>query len=66
MDKINIEILEDGQLKITTDSISSVNHCSADELLKMISDLMGGTTTKTKIRHGHTHAVNGTTIKHSH
>jgi hypothetical protein len=66
MDKINIEILEDGQLKITTDSISAVNHCSADELLRVIFDLMGGTTTKTKTRQGHTHVVNGTTIKHSH
>jgi hypothetical protein len=66
MDKINIEILEDGQLKITTEGISSVNHCSADELLKMLSDLMGGTSIKTKTRQGHTHVVNGTTIKHSH
>jgi len=66
MDKINIEILEDGQLKITTEGISSVNHCSADELLKMISDLMGGTSTKTKTRHGHTHIVQGKTLKHSH
>jgi hypothetical protein len=66
MDKINIEILEDGQLKITTDSISAVNHCSADELLKMISDLMGGTSTKTKTRQSHIHNIQGKTIKHSH
>jgi hypothetical protein len=66
MDKINIEILEDGQLKITTDSISAVNHCSADELLKMINDLMGGASTKIKTRQGHTHIVQGKTLKHSH
>lgn len=66
MDKINIEILEDGQLKITTDAISAANHCSADELLEQIEKLMGGERNTKKTRHGHSHVVQGKTIWHKH
>jgi hypothetical protein len=66
VDKIKITILEDGQLQIETEGISGKNHCSADELLSTIAKLTGKLTKTTKKRHGHTHIVNGQTIKHSH
>lgn len=52
-DQIEIEILADGTIKITTDQISPANHLSADNLLREIERLAGGQTTKTKNRHGH-------------
>ena len=36
MDEMIIEILEDGVIKIQTDSLSEKNHISADELLDLI------------------------------
>ena len=42
MDKIKYEILEDGTVTIDTDQISGPNHLSADELLRQLSDLLGG------------------------
>ena len=54
-DALAIEILDDGTIKISTDSISPANHLSADNFLKFISELVGGETTKTKNRHAHTH-----------
>ena len=41
-DNIKFEVLEDGQISITTDQVSGVNHVSADKLLKQIFDLAGG------------------------
>ena len=54
-DKIEIEILDDGTIRLETDTISPANHLSADQFLKEIERLTGGTTTKTKNRHGHVH-----------
>ena len=42
MDTINVEILEDGTLSITTDKISEQNHMSADELIRDLEKVMGG------------------------
>lgn len=47
-DVIRVEILEDGTISITTDSVSGTNHVSADKLLKDIAKLAGGTVTTTK------------------
>ena len=66
MDKMNVEILEDGQIKITTEGISGVNHCSADEFLKTIERLTGGESTKIKTKKGHVHNIAGQKIYHSH
>jgi hypothetical protein len=66
-DIIDIEILEDGSLRISTDAISAGNHRQADDLLKALSQLMGGKTTikqKSGHRHTHTHSHNHTTHKH--
>lgn len=63
-DNIAVEILADGTLKLTTDTISSANHKLADELVEFIAKLAGGETTKEKRKdvkahahhhHGHTH-----------
>lgn len=54
-DKIEIEILDDGTIRLETDTISPANHLSADQFLKEIERLTGGTTTKTKNRHRHVH-----------
>ena len=54
-DILEIEILDDGTIKVTTDQISPANHLSADQFLKFISEMAGGETTKTKNRHAHTH-----------
>ena len=54
-DTLEIEILADGTIKVTTDSISPANHLSADQFLKFLADMTGGETTKTKNRRGHTH-----------
>ena len=58
-DKIIVEILEDGTMKIETDSVSMPNHAGAEALLRdMIKD-MGGDATRTrkggKHVHGHVH-----------
>lgn len=47
MDQINVEILEDGTVSVSTDSISDAAHFSADQLLDEIANLVGGPTTKT-------------------
>jgi len=43
MDRIPIEVLEDGTISITTDAISGQNHQSADEFLKDLAKVAGGT-----------------------
>ena len=55
-DTMRIDILEDGTVKVTTDKVSDVNHLSADELLKLMDQLLGGEVTKEKSPHAHTHA----------
>lgn len=54
-DKINIEILEDGRIKVTTDQIGQANHTCADKLLEEIARLMGGEVIKEKRKVAHTH-----------
>ena len=41
-DKINVEILYDGKLRITTDKISPANHGGAEILIREIVKAMGG------------------------
>ena len=59
-DTLDIIILEDGTIKVETDKVSNANHISADNLLKYLSELAGGKTTRTRRPHSHTH-----THKHS-
>ena len=59
MDTMDLEILEDGTVSITTDKISDANHAKADELLKELEEMLGGAKTTKKNpkakRHSHKH-----------
>jgi hypothetical protein len=57
-DAITIEILPDGTIKSTTDPISPANHQSAEAFMQGLTQLTGGTVTRTKrhATHTHTHA----------
>ncbi len=64
-DKIEIEILPDGTIKLSTDKVSDANHTNAENLLKAISELAGGSTDiKLKNMHGHHHHKGG--VHHTH
>ena len=65
-DIIEIEVLQDGTIKITTDQISPANHLSADNFLKMIEQLAGGEITKRKNRKAHGHAHQHGVVGHAH
>lgn len=58
-DTIQIEILEDGTIKSTTDPISGANHAGAEGFLKFMGTLAGGETKRERKaghhHHGHTH-----------
>lgn len=47
-DSIQIEILPDGTLKVTTDKVSPANHLNAESLLGDIAKECGGKTERTK------------------
>jgi hypothetical protein len=49
-DRIRVQILPDGRVRITTDEISATNHRSADALLKGIQSELGGETTSERRR----------------
>ncbi|MHC4643985.1 MAG: hypothetical protein ACYTBJ_00690 [Planctomycetota bacterium] len=50
-DVMDVEIMEDGVVKIKTTDISEANHVSADELLAEVTELMGGTRETTRVEH---------------
>ena len=51
MDKMTVEILDDGTVSIQTSDISQKNHVSADELLDMVEDMVGGARQTTPVEH---------------
>ena len=61
MATFTVEILEDGEIKITTNDMSGPLHLKADDLFKSVARLGGGEVTDTKHglghhhEHGHTH-----------
>jgi hypothetical protein len=57
-DEILIEILDGGDIKVTTDPISGPNHMSAESFLRNIAELAGGTTTKARRVRSTTNSVN--------
>ena len=66
-DKFTITILEDGTIKTTTDAVSQANHDNAENFLRHLATLAGGTVTRvarTDVKHTHTHS-HGTHV-HSH
>ena len=70
MDKIEIEITDNGLFKISTDAVSQPNHALAEGLIRKMQSLAGGTTTRRQKpnalahhhhghAHGHTHSHGG-------
>ena len=60
IDKLVIEILQDGTIKTTTDDIGAVNHDNAEQFLRAMARLAGGETTRrrrtdAKPSHAHSH-----------
>lgn len=68
MDEMQFEILEDGTISVKTSAISDTNHYSADELLKALAEITGGTrrTEKRKDKVAHVHVLNGQRVVHKH
>ncbi len=55
-DTLEIEILDDGTIKVTSPKISAANHMNADQLLGFIAKLAGGETKiEKRIKSAHTH-----------
>lgn len=48
MDRLTIEILEDGTIRTTTDAVGSANHANAEAFLRYLAELAGGSTTRTR------------------
>jgi len=48
MDKINLQILEDGTVTIKTNEISDGNHIAAENLLEELESMLGGSVTRQK------------------
>ena len=44
IDRFTIEILEDGTIKTTTDTVSAANHDNAEQFLRAMATLAGGET----------------------
>jgi hypothetical protein len=55
-DVMQIEILEDGTIKTTTDPISGANHQNAEEFLRFVARMAGGETTRTRRTDAHHHS----------
>jgi len=71
IDKLTIEILEDGTIKTTSDEVSAANHDNAEQFLRAMARLAGGETTrearKDLKRHPHhTHGAHSTEGRHVH
>ena len=60
MDSIHVEILSDGTLKITTEGIGTANHRNADDLLRLVDQLMGGVTASKRNPVARSHRHNST------
>lgn len=63
-DEIKITILDDGTIRMETDTVSTPNHLSAEQFLAQVGRLAGGDTTTTRKAATHTHATEG--IRHQH
>jgi len=50
-DIMDIEIMEDGVIKVRTKDVSEANHINADELLAELEMAMGGERTTEQIEH---------------
>ena len=63
-DTMQIEILEDGTIKISTDKVSMPNHVNADQFLQHVARQIGGASDRVRKGAVHVHQHDG--ITHSH
>lgn len=56
-DTMNIEVLQDGTIKIVTDKISQVNHMTAEAFLRNVAVAAGG-----RQERAHRHGVLGAAV----
>ena len=67
MDKLIIEILADGTVKVTSGVVSAVNHANAEALLRDIARGCGGETARVRrpdVQTGHVHSHGGQVHSH--
>ena len=62
-DKIEIEILDDGTVRSTTNKVSPANHRTAEEFLADVARMCGGKTERTRRSHGHVHQAQAQQVK---
>lgn len=55
IDNFECEILDDGQIRSTTDPISPANHSSSEQFFRFLAEITGGPVTKTKRNVSRTH-----------
>jgi len=55
IDIMDIEILDDGVVKVKTQGISDENHMSADELLDLLEEELGGQRQVTQLKKKRNH-----------
>ena len=58
-DIMDIEILEDGTIKTTTDPISGANHANAEEFLRFVGRMAGGEVERKRKGTGTAHVHHG-------
>ena len=66
MDRMKINILPDGSIKITTDEISMPNHTNAEALITQIIETAGGDATRVSNTEIHTHSHEHNHQHHKH
>jgi hypothetical protein len=59
MDKMDIEVLEDGTIKVSTDKISMANHGGAEMLIKELVKAAGGEVDRARKSNGTYHQHDG-------
>lgn len=62
IDSMEIEVLADGTVKVTTDPISPANHMSCEQFLAFMARNLGGEVTTTRRRESHRHVHRGVEV----
>ena len=64
--QLDITFLDNGEVKVETGDLSGPNHKAADEFVKLLQTLLGGSCEVEKIKHTHTHHHHHTKTEHKH
>jgi hypothetical protein len=68
-DTLTITIDDDGTIHTSSDAVSGANHSNAEQFLRHMATLAGGTTTRVRrsdVHHSHTHSHSHGEHEHSH